>query len=120
MMWRLLTIGLLVFSLTSCDSRKEGIEGSIDRVGEDMRTTVHFHENRVDLKLAYAEVHDIKPHEVPAGLEGFAVWYEWKNKKPENAENECTIHTVEPRRVDDTNTLTLGHEMLHCLYGSYH
>lgn len=119
-MWRLLTIGLLVFSLTSCDSRKEGIEGSIDRVGQEIRTTVTFHENSVDLKLAYAEVHDIKPHEVPTGLEGFAVWYEWKNQEPENAEHECIIHTVEPRRVDDNNTLTLGHEMLHCLYGSYH
>lgn len=119
-MLRLLTISLIVLSLTSCDTRKESVEGSIDRAGQEIRTTVHFHENSVDLKLAYAEVHGIKPHQVPSGLAGFAVWSEWLFEEPENAEYDCIIHTVEPRRVNDNNTLTLGHEMLHCLYGSYH
>jgi len=35
----------------------------------------------------------------------------------------CEIYLPEdrrPREVDDEGTLSLGHEFLHCMYGSYH
>lgn len=32
----------------------------------------------------------------------------------------CIIYVFRPRIVDDDRTLTLGHEMLHCLVGNYH
>ena len=35
-------------------------------------------------------------------------------------DNKCEIIIYEPRKVDDEATLTLGHELMHCLYGDYH
>jgi hypothetical protein len=32
----------------------------------------------------------------------------------------CTVYVRKPRRVDDQNTLSLGHEVAHCLLGDYH
>jgi hypothetical protein len=32
----------------------------------------------------------------------------------------CEIHAMRPARVDDDRTTTVGHEYLHCLWGSYH
>lgn len=32
----------------------------------------------------------------------------------------CRIVTLKPRDVDDRRTATLGHELLHCLFGEYH
>ena len=35
----------------------------------------------------------------------------------------CEIYLpndLRPREVDDDGTLTLGHELLHCMYGDYH
>ena len=35
-------------------------------------------------------------------------------------DNRCEIIIYEPKKVDDEATLTLGHELMHCLYGDYH
>ena len=35
-------------------------------------------------------------------------------------DNKCEIVIYKPQRVDDEATLTLGHELMHCLYGNYH
>lgn len=35
-------------------------------------------------------------------------------------DNKCEIIIYKPKRVDDEATLTLGHELMHCLYGDYH
>ena len=32
----------------------------------------------------------------------------------------CLLFLQRPRRIDDDRTLALGHELLHCLLGSYH
>lgn len=32
----------------------------------------------------------------------------------------CTVHALRPKRLDDARTATLGHEVLHCLWGNYH
>ena len=32
----------------------------------------------------------------------------------------CELYVVRPERVNDPATATLGHELLHCLLGSYH
>lgn len=43
---------------------------------------------------------------------GFAIW------SPQD--HKCEVHFIEPKFIDDNNTLTLGHEVLHCIRGSYH
>ena len=32
----------------------------------------------------------------------------------------CRLFVRAPQRVDDDRTLTLGHELMHCLAGAYH
>lgn len=32
----------------------------------------------------------------------------------------CRLFVKAPQRVDDDRTLTLGHELMHCLAGAYH
>ena len=42
---------------------------------------------------------------------------------PETGARKCEIYLPEeqrPREVDDDGTLSLGHELLHCMYGDYH
>jgi len=112
----LITLSLL---LVSCE-QSETLEGSIDRVEKEVVTVVNFYDDLVSLRIAYADHHGIPAHQVPNGLQGFAVWSEWVNQEPDNVEYDCVIHTMKPRRVDDRYTKTLGHEMLHCLYGTYH
>lgn len=47
-------------------------------------------------------------------LHGFAVL----GKR--DGEYVCLLFVQRPQRVNDDATLTLGHEMLHCLLGDYH
>lgn len=32
----------------------------------------------------------------------------------------CHVFTMAPKYVDDQKVTTLGHEVLHCIYGKYH
>ncbi|MCE9679626.1 hypothetical protein LZP69_10685 [Shewanella sp. AS1] len=43
---------------------------------------------------------------------GFAVW--------SPSDNQCDVYLQQPKAVDDDITMTLGHEVLHCLIGQYH
>ena len=41
----------------------------------------------------------------------------------ETGDRTCEIYLPDerrPRRIDDQGTLTLGHELLHCMLGDYH
>jgi len=44
----------------------------------------------------------------------------WVEPPDENGRVVCTITTAGPRLVDDVWSDTIGHEVLHCLYGDYH
>jgi hypothetical protein len=110
---------LIVMCVISCTSDESAIEGSIDRVGEEIRVTVHFYDDNRAIRQHYAAVNGISYRNTPANIQGFAVWHEWI-EEPANVGHFCTIHTLRPKRIDDNNTLTLGHELLHCLYGTYH
>lgn len=48
------------------------------------------------------------------GLKGEVLYFRGNNR--------CDILIKKTRllRVDDEATLTLGHELMHCLYGDYH
>lgn len=34
--------------------------------------------------------------------------------------NKCEIFAIRPTSLNDNETLVLGHELLHCIYGEYH
>ena len=105
--------------LTSCENGEQ-VEPTFDRSGLIVETKVTVYDRLRDMHNAYKDVHDLPNSHDLTGLQGFAVWYEFPNGKPKDENYTCEIHIVRPTRVDDTRTLTLGHEMLHCIYGSYH
>lgn len=115
-----LIIVVLMSGVTSCSSEREPVQGSIDRTGQPIVVTTYFYDNVREVQAMYAQVHDVPRRDIPDGLQGFARWPEWTQAEPENAVYECEIHTVRPQRVDDRHTLTLGHELLHCIIGTYH
>ena len=54
---------------------------------------------------------------------GFAAWSEQRTPDGiliETDKNSCVIHTFQPKRQNDQLVRTMGHELLHCIYGSYH
>lgn len=116
----------LIFFTVSCDVSKETVEPTIDRVGEPIIVTVYFYPNTSQVTAKYREIHNVPRRAEIPDRKGFAMWPEWRNAEgepidpPDGAVIDCQIHTVQPKKVDDDATLTLGHELLHCLYGSYH
>lgn len=116
-------VGIMYFTI-SCQPSGERVEKSFDRTQVPVKVTVFFYPNNRAVTTEYRIRHDIPSTSPFPGVEGFAVWPEWRDEdgnpveKPD--ELECEIHSVMPRSVDDNATMTLGHELLHCLYGSYH
>jgi hypothetical protein len=122
---KILLILAALIALTSCDiANKEPLKGSIDRTGKPIVTTVYFYDSVEDVQRKYREIHDV-PRDQKIGQVGFARWAEYRDAQGRPVENgdeplTCEIHTVRPQQIDDSATLTLGHEMLHCVIGSYH
>ena len=120
-----ITVFLTLLLLTSCDkSNESNIEQKINRESLPIKTTVHFYNNIEEVRKKYKEINNLDKNE-EVFTEGFAIWPEWKDQSgnsviPEGKELKCDIYTVRPSKTDDEAVLTLGHEMLHCIYGSYH
>ena len=105
----LAAITLAIF-LTNCsDVGKPNIEKEWDYTGQPVELSVTFFDTRRQLNEFLANNYPQTAEEVH---EGFAVM------SPND--RVCEVFSVKPSRVDDGNTLTLGHEVLHCLYGRYH
>lgn len=114
-------LGVTLF-LSACEPRKEPIEKKLDRTGQPIQITTFVYSSQRELDAAFAARHSNEND--PHSRYGFAIWYEWRdadgNLVEKDEEKVCEIHILEPKYIDDEATLTLGHEMLHCLYGSYH
>jgi hypothetical protein len=122
---KILTLLLITFLLTSCDvSNKKELKGSIERTGLPITTTVYFYESVEDVQRKYREIHKLSKDQ-KIGQVGFARWPEFRDAQGQPVDDPsqpltCEIHTVRPKKIDDSDTLTLGHEMLHCIIGTYH
>lgn len=94
---------ILTAMLTSCG--KPLVEREFNREGKPLIVVVDFHK-QIDFE---EQVWDYKQ-----GLQGQALY--------SHNDNQCDIKIKadSPLSVDDKQTLTLGHELLHCLYGDYH
>ena len=111
--------------LASCDNvSKEDLKGSIDRTGKQILTTVYFYNSTEEVQSKYREIHNL-PRDHKTNIQGFAQWPEFRDPNGNPIVDDtkpltCVIHTIKPKKIDDEATLTLGHEMLHCIIGSYH
>lgn len=110
--------------IVACEPSGRSVEKLLNREGKPIKVTVHFYDTQAQVTAKYRELHDVPKNVEIAPRMGFSMWPEWMTEDGESVDVDeklfCDIHTVEPKVVDDEATLTLGHEMLHCLYGSYH
>lgn len=93
---------VLCLSLMGCASQR--LIGEVDNVGRYLSVEVVFYDSEEEL---YSELWVRKP-----GVLGQTVLY------PE--ELSCRIKALRPLQTNDSRTLVLGHELMHCLYGNYH
>ena len=115
---------MIAIFLAACEPRKERIEKTHDRTGSPIVVTIYTYESQRHLDATYRELHGIRRGEDRDQRYGFARWPEWRdvdgNTVDDGGEWTCEIHVLAPQYIDDERTLTLGHEMVHCIYGSYH
>ena len=99
-----------------------GLEGSVNRENQPIEITVTFYDSPAEVTKKFKEINNIPTLRRIPLRQGFAVWEEWidENGKPNDEIYTCQIHTIRPLRIDDSATTILGHELLHCIYGSYH
>jgi hypothetical protein len=111
---------LLVASilLISCGKKNDGPEliKTHDYSNRELPITVMVFESNSDLNK-YLRSKDLTQRE--SKVEGLALWS--LNAKDQTEVIDCTIYVVEPKGSQDYKELTTwGHELLHCVYGSFH
>lgn len=97
--------GLLLWLGTGGDK----VIKTFDRTGEEIILTVQMYNNQFELVNA---INTRLGYEVDPDHLGLAIY------SPDD--NICEIFTLVPTRVDGERTKTIGHEVLHCLYGELH
>lgn len=109
--------GLLALFLTSCDNDgSSGLPEDFDRSEETVEITVIWHKSQQGVDSAFVEEFGRARNESSINRLGFAVWAN-PSKKP----YWCRIHAVKPTRVQNDEKMdTLGHELLHCMIGTFH
>jgi hypothetical protein len=104
-MKRKLAILPLFLGMVACSgTNREYIQKDHTRTHIDLRINVYSSKSELvrKLKKEYPGLYTVP--------EGMAVW--------DTVTNKCEIHVVEPKKLFDINTW--GHELLHCVYGSWH
>jgi len=113
MKFKTLTTAILALFLVSCDKPTE-IKKTHDLTDQYVDIRVMTFESRSQLNK-FLELKSYSDQEV----EGLARWAHPKSDMTKV--NRCDIYVVEPSGVRDKGTLTTwGHELAHCMYGSYH
>ena len=109
---RLLLI-IMLLCIVSCEpSAKEKISGTQDYSGIQFPITVYTYDNKVELNKA---IDKWKPKRKT--IKGFAIWFLGQQSKEMK---RCEIHVLVPRGVADDNITIWGHELAHCIYGTFH
>jgi hypothetical protein len=105
-MKKILFVIMIIGLLVGCS--KPPMKQDLNRENETLE--IHFFTFSNELEM----IEDLrnKGYEVPNELLGFSVW------SPQD--NKCEVYHVTPKYTDDIRTKTLGHEVAHCIYGSFH
>ena len=107
---------LVVLGTYSCSPQQTKMDKPFDRSGEVLQVKVMTF---TTYRAMYKAIEASHPwFEIPDGLQGLALWEEDEYGNP--ASDECLIYVLVPTHIDDERTTILGHEMNHCLYGSFH
>ena len=101
---------ITALALSSCDKAgKAPVVPEWDRNHQELNITVNMYDSRTKMQAAIEERLKTK---IDSNTLGKAVM------SPND--NICEVFIIKPTRIDDIHTLTLGHEVLHCVYGRYH
>ena len=105
----------MVLFVVSCDPLPdEGLIKTHDVTGEYVDIRVMTFKSQSSLQK-YLTKNKMTFYEV----DGLAQWAHPKNDLTKV--NRCEIYVVEPSGVKDVDVLeTWGHELAHCIYGSFH
>lgn len=103
-------IGVLILGLVillGANYGGERIQPEFDREGQYIKVYIEFYDTESELMDAIAPWN---PDDIPhKGMAGWSL-----------DENYCYLFSLKPQYVDDDHTMTVGHELLHCVYGQYH
>lgn len=103
-MIRLIVIFWFTISVLSCSDVNKIKEDTYNS-GKELRITVHTYKNREALIKA------TKKYKTQDEV-GLAVW--------NNKDNKCDIHVIEVKSINSSQFKTWGHELGHCVMGSFH
>lgn len=107
----LFTALLLTLVVTSCSDSSKQFNKQYERTSF-RELTIVLYDSKQQLNEAYVTMHDLPKN--TASIEGFAQW------SPTN-EHKCVLHLVQSETLSDNNNVTTwGHELKHCVYGSFH
>jgi len=107
------TIAAVFFLLVASCDQDRSLEPTHDVTNLDQTIQVHTYGSQKALNKAVAKLDRAPDHEV----DGLA---QWRLDAIGNVKR-CDIHVVEPKsRMDRAQMETWGHELMHCIYGSYH
>ena len=113
MKFKVIITAVLALLLVSCD-KPTGIKKTHDVTDQYVDIRVMTFETESQLNK-FLKLKSYSGQEV----EGLARWAHPKDDMTKV--KRCDIYVVEPSGVRDTGTLsTWGHELAHCIYGSYH
>jgi hypothetical protein len=112
--WTMLILGTILF-LVSCQEKVYApMEKQHNRSGKPIVITVYEYGSYGDVTRALSEFQ--RKNKQPRTTDPSLGWAAWDLHEP----YQCDIHVKTPDKIDDDDVKTLGHEMAHCLYGSYH
>lgn len=107
---------VLMFGLSSCSEDTVGkpLQRTHDLNGKTFPIKVMSFESESELQR-YLQRNKLQKKKV----KGFAIW-NVDSRNPERV-YDCTIYVVDPKGLKDKDRFeTWGHELVHCVYGSFH
>ena len=116
--WKTFIAAILIYGgIVACDNVGDSTgditsKGDMDRTGTVQSITVNVYESKRAMQQAKA---DRVGGPANSSLQG---WSEWS---PTDEGWGCTIHVAKiPSLTSNSAMSTWGHELAHCMYGTYH
>lgn len=106
-------LAILLALLAACTPQQptgEAVKAEFDRSGQIMQVQVVVHPNLESVNYALDQFYKQDQPEV----------YGWSAWSLQGKPHQCQIHVAPPETVDDEMMRTWGHELAHCVYGTYH
>ena len=99
---------VLLLCTTACTASKHSrVIINKDHVRTNIELNIRLFDSKSEMNKVIRREH----RDLERNVEGLATWYT-------AGTNTCTVYVYEPNSNFDINTW--GHELMHCVYGSWH